>query len=297
MSTAVLRRAPPHVRAPAPRKKPLSAPRGSALRQKTRHCPKPLTFSEMDIIIIKHTKSACLAQPVEHAAVNRSVGGSSPSTGAIERNRIAVSFLFLSFSSNPLTLFSPCTTPACRSVGENMLFRRALRSLRGSSPLADAIVAARRTSQHLAQQRGVFACMPALNPTENTFGEDPDAPLRVAKMQDVHSLLVFRFAAKLSPVHSFLLRAINFAEVLFLWRIRLRRDLNGATEPEPRNTPFLSRRKRRIRTFMNAPVRTDRITIRTTRKKNGAYYRKNTRRSALIFRSKPGSCCRFSCRG
>ena len=139
----------------------------------------------MDIIIIKHTKSACLAQPVEHAAVNRSVGGSSPSTGAIERNRIAVSFLFLSFSSNPLTLFSPCTTPACRSVGENMLFRRALRSLRGSSPLAGAIVAARRTSQHLAQQRGVFACMPALNPTENSFGGDPDAPLRVAKLQDV----------------------------------------------------------------------------------------------------------------
>ena len=129
LSTAVLRRAPPHVRAPAPRKKPLSAPRGSALRQKTRHCPKPLTFSEMDIIIIKHTKSACLAQPVEHAAVNRSVGGSSPSTGAI--------------------------------------------------------VAARRTSQHLAQQRGVFACMPALNPTEISFGGDPDAPLRVAKMQDV----------------------------------------------------------------------------------------------------------------
>ncbi len=118
LSTAVLRHAPPHVRTPAPRKKPLSAPRGSALRQKTRHCPKPLTFSEMDIIIIKHTKSACLAQPVEHAAVNRSVGGSSPSTGAI--------------------------------------------------------VAARRTSQHLAQQRGVFACMPALNPTENSFGGDPD---------------------------------------------------------------------------------------------------------------------------
>ena len=53
------------------------------------------------------------------------------------------------------------------------------------------------------------------------------SPLRVAKMQDVHSLLVFRFAAKLSPVHSFLLRGINFAEVLFLWRIRSRRDLNG----------------------------------------------------------------------
>ena len=83
----------------------------------------------------------------------------------------------------------------------------------------------------------------------------------------------------------------------FLWRIRSRRDLNGATEPEPRNTPFLSRRKRRIHTFMNAPVRTDRIPIWTTRKKNGAYYRKNTRRSALIFRSKLGSCCRFSCKG
>ena len=154
MSTAVLRHAPPHVRAPAPRKKTLSAPRGSALRQKTRHCPKPLTFSEMDIIIIKHTKSACLAQPVEHAAVNRSVGGSSPSTGAIERNRIAVSFLFLSFSSHPLTLFSPCTTPACRSVGENSLFRRALRSLRGSSPLTGAIVAARRTPPQLPGYRG-----------------------------------------------------------------------------------------------------------------------------------------------
>ena len=116
----------------------------------------------MDIIIIKHTKSACLAQPVEHAAVNRSVGGSSPSTGAIVaarrtsqqlsvprrvvcmyacgsssrrknarrslcssflRNyRAALSFLlraaasprflfFIVSSSNPLTLFSPCTTP------------------------------------------------------------------------------------------------------------------------------------------------------------------------------------------
>ena len=39
-------------------------------------------------------------------------------------------------------------------------------------PQQGAIVAARRTSQHLAQQRGVFACMPA-------------APLRVAKLQDV----------------------------------------------------------------------------------------------------------------
>ena len=121
-----------------------------------------------------------------------------PQQAPSERNRNAVSFLFIVSFSTPLTLFSPCTTPACRSVGENTLFRRALRSLRGSSPLAGAIVAARRTSQHLAQQRGVFACMPALNPTENSFGGDPDlcptenafgggpdAPLRVAKMQDV----------------------------------------------------------------------------------------------------------------
>ena len=34
--------------------------------------------------------------------------------------------------------------------------------------------------------------------------------LRVAKMQDVHSLLVFRSAAKLSLVHSFLLRGGGF---------------------------------------------------------------------------------------
>ncbi len=52
--------------------------------------------------------------------------------------------------------------------------------------------------------------MPALNPTENTFGEDPVDPLRVAKMQDVHSLLVFRLAAKLSLVHSFSLRVSGF---------------------------------------------------------------------------------------
>ena len=108
-----------------------------------------------------------------------------PQQAPSERNRNAVSFLFIVSFSTPLTLFSPCTTPACRSVGENTLFRRALRSLRGSSPLAGAIVAARRTSQHLAQQRGVFACMPALNPTENSFGGGPYAPLRVAKMQDV----------------------------------------------------------------------------------------------------------------
>ena len=114
----------------------------------------------------------------------------------------------------------------------------------GQIPALRTIVAARRTPQTAPRTSG--SCL-LLHLTST---------LRVAKMQDVHSLLVFRFAAKLSPVHSFLLRGINFAEVLFLWRIRSSRDLNGAAEPEPRNTPFLSRRKRRIRTFMNAPVRT-----------------------------------------
>lgn len=181
-----------------------------------------------------------------------------------------------------LTLLPTCT----RRRADQMSAIRCsvLASLVLTSPFDCTIVAARRTPQTAPRTSG--SCL-LLHLT---------SPLRVAKMQDVHSLLVFRFAAKLSPVHSFLLRAINFAEVLFLWRIRLRRDLNGATEPEPRNTPFLSRRKRRIHTFMNASVRTDRIHIRTTRKKNGAHYRKNTRRSALIFRSKPGSCCRFSCK-
>ena len=160
-------------------------------------CPKPLTFSPRNIIIIKRTKFACLAQPVEHAAVNRSVGGSSPSTGArkhlisrcfflalfedmtparfarfrrsrndtadtaldaigtpcsdrysvtsfltgvrvpqqapFERNRESGFFLFLKSFSNPLTLFSPCTTFACRSDGENSLFRHFV-PYGGSSP-------------------------------------------------------------------------------------------------------------------------------------------------------------------
>ena len=39
--------------------------------------------------------------------------------------------------------------------------------------------------------------------------------LRVAKMQDVHSLLVFRSAAKLSLVHSFLLRGGGFRRRCF----------------------------------------------------------------------------------
>ena len=137
----------------------------------------------------------------------RSCGTIAPLSHFCSAGRLRRGFFpfFNPLFSNPLTLFSPCTTPACRSVGENMLFRRALRSLRGLSPLAGAIVAARRTSQHLAQQRGVFAFMPALNPTENSFGGDPDAPLRNARRS-----LCSSFLRNYRAALSFLLREVVF---------------------------------------------------------------------------------------
>ena len=56
---------------------------------------KSLTNSLGKIIINKHWKTnACLAQSVEHSAVNRSVGGPSPSTGA-KKGRIRRSFFIL----------------------------------------------------------------------------------------------------------------------------------------------------------------------------------------------------------
>ena len=46
------------------------------------------------IIINKHSKYfACLAQSVEHSAVNRSVGGPSPSTGA--KKNVKTFFFFV----------------------------------------------------------------------------------------------------------------------------------------------------------------------------------------------------------
>ena len=56
-----------------------------------------------------------------------------PQQAPFERNRKAVSFFFLKSFSNPLTLFSPCTTFACRSDGENSLFRHFV-PYGGSSP-------------------------------------------------------------------------------------------------------------------------------------------------------------------
>ena len=56
-----------------------------------------------------------------------------PQQAPSERNRFCGFFLFYSLSSNPLTLFSPCTTFACRSDGENSLFRHFV-PYGGSSP-------------------------------------------------------------------------------------------------------------------------------------------------------------------
>ncbi len=50
-------------------------------------------------------------------------GGRVPQQAPFERNRKSGFFLFLKSFSNPLTLFSPCTTFACRSDGEISLFR------------------------------------------------------------------------------------------------------------------------------------------------------------------------------
>ena len=60
-----------------------------------------------------------------------------PQQAPFERNRKCGFFLFYSLSSNPLTLFSPCTTFACRSDGENSLFRHFV-PYGGSSPSTGA---------------------------------------------------------------------------------------------------------------------------------------------------------------
>ena len=142
-------------------------------------CPKPLTFSPRNIIIIKRTKFACLAQPVEHAAVNRSVGGSSPRRQKTPHLEVFFLALFGDMTPARFARFrrsrNDTADTALDAIGTPCNDRYSVAPCApygGSSPLAGAIVAARRTSQHLAQQRGVFACMPA-------------APLRVAKTQDV----------------------------------------------------------------------------------------------------------------
>ena len=62
-------------------------------------------------------RNACLAQPVEHAAVNRSVGGSSPSTGARkEAERLLFYFLISVVISNPLRCFRPARLPRAEQM-------------------------------------------------------------------------------------------------------------------------------------------------------------------------------------
>ena len=106
-------------------------------------CPKPLTFSPRNIIIIKRTKFACLAQPVEHAAVNRSVGGSSPSTGAKKHLIKGAFFLpclgtwppraLRAFGTAEMTLRTPHWT---RSALRATIAIPSLRSLRGFESLS-----------------------------------------------------------------------------------------------------------------------------------------------------------------
>ena len=59
------------------------------------------------------------------------------SAGRRQKRSRTASFLFFYFCYylEPPTLFSACTTPACRTDAENALFRRALRSLRGFESL------------------------------------------------------------------------------------------------------------------------------------------------------------------
>ena len=53
-----------------------------------------MTNSVIKIIINKHQETnACLAQSVEHSAVNRSVGGPSPSTGAKKNTQVFFFFM------------------------------------------------------------------------------------------------------------------------------------------------------------------------------------------------------------
>lgn len=66
------------------------------------------------------------------------------------------------------------------------------------------------------------------------------SPLRVATMQDVHSLLFFRFVAKLSLVHSFSLRGSGFRRRLIQAREFLCREgtpppVADALIPQPKS--------------------------------------------------------------
>ena len=138
-------------------------------------CPKPLTFSPRNIIIIKRTKFACLAQPVEHAAVNRSVGGSSPSTGAKKHLIKGAFFLpclgtwppraLRAFGTAEMTLRTPHWTRSALRATTSLRSLRGFESLSGSPPKVFSVglfQAPENTSS-----RGVFS--------RPVWGHDPRA--------------------------------------------------------------------------------------------------------------------------
>ena len=70
-----------------------------------------MTNTLIKIIINKHSKYfACLAQSVEHSAVNRSVGGPSPSTGAKKNVK---TFFFLCLFWRLVPLPHDCAAALC----------------------------------------------------------------------------------------------------------------------------------------------------------------------------------------
>ena len=89
-----------------------------------------MTKTLIKIIINKHSKYfACLAQSVEHSAVNRSVGGPSPSTGA--KKNVKTFFFFV-----PVFGLYPCRTVVRRHFVPRHFFRTGRLTLQINLPSA-----------------------------------------------------------------------------------------------------------------------------------------------------------------
>ena len=89
-----------------------------------------MTNTLIKIIINKHSKYfACLAQSVEHSAVNRSVGGPSPSTGAKKNVK---TFFFLCLFGD----LYPCRTIVRRHFVPRHFFRTGRLTLQINLPSA-----------------------------------------------------------------------------------------------------------------------------------------------------------------
>ena len=89
-----------------------------------------MTNTLIKIIINKHSKYfACLAQSVEHSAVNRSVGGPSPSTGA--KKNVKTFFFCACFGD-----LYPCRTIVRRHFVPRHFFRTGRLTLQINLPSA-----------------------------------------------------------------------------------------------------------------------------------------------------------------